>query len=103
MVILGGIAIVNVDLAIVIDKRDGTRETFAREVTLLTVPVIGGDSFHYEADNVTVTIPFTRDGSNGSVRIMVGADGQATVISPGGVAQMFIQATVREICLTSVG
>jgi hypothetical protein len=58
--------------------------------------------FHYEADDVKVTIPFTRDGSNGTVRIMVGADGQATVISPGGYAEMFVKARVREICLTSV-
>jgi hypothetical protein len=99
-----GVAIVNVDLAIVIDKRDGTRETHAREVTLLTVPGIGGDNFNHEADAVTVTIPFMRDGSNGTVRIMVGADGQATLITAmGGGAIFDAQATVRQICLTSVG
>lgn len=98
-----GITIVNVDLAIAIDKRDGTRETFAREISLLTTPVISGDSFHHEADDVTVTIPFQRDGSNGTVRIMVGADAQTTVVSPGGYGEFFIEANVRKICLTSVG
>lgn len=98
-----GVAIVNCDLAIVIDKRDGTRETHAREITLLTTPGIAGDTFNHEADDVTVTIPFTRDGSNGTVRIMVGADGQATVIGfLGGCGLFEAQATVRKICLTSV-
>ena len=98
-----GVAIVNVDLAIVIDKRDGTRETHAREDTLFTVPVLGGDSFSHEADDVKVTIPFKRDGSNGTVRIMVGADGQSTMIALAAWGYFRAQATVREICLTSVG
>jgi hypothetical protein len=98
-----GIAIVNVDLAIVIDKRDGPRETQAREVSLLTVPVVGGDRFSHDALNASVTIPFTRDGSNGTVRIMVGADGQATVVALGGYGEFWATATIRQICLTSLG
>jgi len=100
-----GVAIANVDLAIVIDKRDGTREIIPREISLLVVPVIGGDSFIHDAQDVSVTIPFTRDGSNGTVRIMVGADGQATVVSSIGLggATFSLQATVHQICLTSVG
>jgi len=98
-----GVAIVNVDLAIVVDKRDGTRETFAREVTLLTVPAFGFDSFSHQANDVTVTIPFARDGLNGTVTIWVGVDGQATVIGPFGGAWFQASAFVREICLTSVG
>ena len=42
MVVIG-VVIVNVDLAVVIDKRDGTRETHAREVSLLTIPFFGYD------------------------------------------------------------
>ncbi|HZC44542.1 MAG TPA: hypothetical protein VE195_10230, partial [Acidobacteriaceae bacterium] len=75
----------------------------AREISLLTVPVVGGDGFSHDAQDVTVTIPFTRDGSNGTVRILVGADGQATVISLSGDAHFWVNATVRQICLTSVG
>jgi hypothetical protein len=100
-----GFAVVNVDLAIVIDKRNGTRETHAREVSLLTVPVAGADGFHHGANDVRVTIPFTRDGSSGTVRIMVGADGHCTCIAPfpfNALALFFATATVREICLTSV-
>ena len=99
----GGVAIVNVDLAIVIDKRDGTRETYAREISLLTVPAFGGDSFSHQANDVTVTIPFTRDGLNGTVTIWVGVDGQATAIGSSGLAGFSASAFVREICLTSVG
>lgn len=92
-----GIVIVNVDLAILIDKRDGTQETHAREISLLTVPVLGGDGFSHDAQDVSVTIPFTRHGTNGTVRIMVGADGQATVVSLAGCAHFWAQATVRQI------
>jgi hypothetical protein len=97
-----GIAIVNVDLAIVIDKRDGTRETHAREVTLQTLPAFALDTFDHVAEDVKVTIPFTRDGSNGTVRIMVGADGQCTVIGWAASATFHALATIREICVTSV-
>jgi hypothetical protein len=100
---LFGVAVVNVDLAILIDRRDGTRETEAREISLLIVPVIGGDGFSHDAQNVSVTIPFTRDGSNGTVRIMAGADGETTVVSPGAGANFWATATIRQICLTSVG
>jgi hypothetical protein len=94
---------VNVDLAILIDRRDGTKETDAREISLLIVPVAAGDGFSHDAQNVSVTIPFTRDGSNGTVRIMAGSDGQATVIALGGGANFWASATIRQICLTSVG
>jgi hypothetical protein len=97
-----GVAIVSVNLAILIDKRDGTRDTHAREITLLTVPFAGGDGFWYDPVNAKVTIPFTRDGSNGSVRIMVGVDGHCTVATTfGGGADFFAGATVREICVSS--
>ena len=99
-----GVAIVNVDLAIAIDKRDGTpRETHAREVTLLTVPVIGGDSFSHSASNAKVTIPFTRDGSNGTVRIMVGADGHCMTAAVAGAANFGADVNVREICVEATG
>jgi hypothetical protein len=77
-----GVVVVNVDLAIVIDKRDGSRETYAREVSLLTIPFAGSDRFLHYANDVRVTIPFARDGSKGTVRIMVGADGTCTSIAP---------------------
>ena len=96
-----GVAIVNVDLAIVIDKRDGTRETHAREVSLMTVPFAGGDSFWHDANSVKVTIPFTRDGSNGTVRIMVGADGHCTTVALAAAARFGGSVQVREICLSS--
>jgi hypothetical protein len=95
-----GVAVVNVDLAIVIDKRDGTRETHAKEVSLLTVPFAGGDAFNHSV-SAKVTIPFTRDGSNGTVRIMVGPDAHCTTVAMGGLADFFAWAIVREICLES--
>jgi hypothetical protein len=98
-----GVSIVNVDLAIVIDKRDGTRDIQAREISLLTVPFAGGDGFTHFATGVKVTIPFTRDGSNGTVRIMVGADGNCTTVAAAGGAYFRADATVREICISSAG
>lgn len=98
-----GVAIVNVDLAIVIDKRDGTRETHAREISLLTVPFVAGDGFSHEANGIKVAIPFTRDGSNGTVRIMVGADGHCTTTALAAYASFWGDVRVREICLTSTG
>jgi hypothetical protein len=96
-----GIAVVNVNLAIVIDKLDGTRETHAREVSLFTVPVGGMDWFHHQSNDASVTIPFTRDGLNGTTRIMVGADGHCITAVWGGYADFTAEAVVREICLTS--
>ena len=58
------------------------------------MPFVGGDFFNHEADDVTVTIPFSRDGSNGTVRITVGVDGQATVIALSGNGESAAQATV---------
>ncbi len=55
--VLFGIGIVSVDLAILIDRRDGTKQTEAREVSLLIIPVASGDSFQHFATNVSVTIP----------------------------------------------
>jgi hypothetical protein len=96
-----GVAVVNVDLAIVIDKLDGTRETHAREISLFTVPGFGMDWFHHESNDASVTIPFTRDGLNGTTRIMVGADGHCITAVWGGFAEFRAEAVVREICLTS--
>jgi hypothetical protein len=96
-----GVAVVNVDLAIVIDKLDGTRETHAREVSLFTVPVGGMDWFHHASNDASVTIPFTRDGLNATTRIMVGADGHCITAVWGGYADFTAEAVIREICLTS--
>jgi hypothetical protein len=97
-----GVAVVNADLAIVIDKRDGSSPlTYAREVSLLTVPFAGGDGFTHEAIDVKVTIPFHRDGSNGTVRIMVGADGNCTTVAATAGAFFRAIAKVREICINS--
>jgi hypothetical protein len=101
--VIFGIGVVSVDLAILIDLRDGTKITEAREVSLLTIPVASGDSFEHFATNVSVTIPFTRDGSNGTVRIMAGADAQATVSAVSGSANYWTEATIRQICIMSVG
>jgi hypothetical protein len=98
-----GVAIVNVDLAISIDKGDGTPETReAREISLLTVPFVGGDWFLHNAQDVKVTIPFTREGTNGTVRIMVGADGHCVVVAAGGGYAAFLAGVqVKEICVNS--
>lgn len=98
-----GLLIVNVDLAVVIDKRDGTRETHAREVSLLTIPFFGWDSFHHSTNNARITIPFSRDGSNGTVRIMAGADAHCVALPGflGAGGGFFAEAKVREICLSS--
>jgi len=98
-----GVAIVNVDLAIVIDKLDGTRETHAREVSLMSAPLISGDSFNHVSNGSKVSIPFKRDGLNGTVRIMVGADGQCTTAAFWADAFFAAYLNVNEICLTSVG
>jgi hypothetical protein len=103
-VVAFGLAVVNCNLAIVIDKLDGTRETHAREISLFSVPVFLGDLFNHRSDNARVSIPFERDGLNGTVRIMVGADGHCTTVAfPCAVAQFYAIANVREICLRSVG
>jgi hypothetical protein len=73
---------VNVDLAIVIDKLDGTRETHAREISLFST--LASDYFTHGSNQNRITIPFKRDGLNGTVRIMVGADGQCTTAAVHG-------------------
>jgi hypothetical protein len=97
-----GFAVVNVDLAIVIDKRDGTRDTHAREVSLFSMPPpFGGvDGFNHFV-NAEVTIPFTRDGSNGTVRIMVGPDAHCVTNAAFAQADFFGSAVVHKISIES--
>jgi hypothetical protein len=96
-----GLSTVNVDLAIVIDKLDGTAEAHAREISFFSVPFDGADYFYHQSNDARVTIPFTRNGLNGTVRILVGADGHCTTAAFWGYAEFRANLTVREICLTS--
>ena len=97
-----GVTVINVDLAIVIDNLDGTRETHAREVSLFTVPVAGGDSFGHESPNATVTIPFKRSGLNGTTRIWAGVDGHCVTVAVAGYCYFLAKATIREISIEEV-
>jgi hypothetical protein len=84
-----------------IDKLDGTRETHAREISLFST--IASDYFSHQSKDARVTIPCKRDGLNGTVRIMVGADGQCTTAAFQAIGWFHAELTVREICLTSTG
>jgi hypothetical protein len=96
-----GVAVVNLDMAISIDKRDGTpRDISAQSVSLLTVPFAGGDGFNHKG-SVNVTIPFSSNGSNGTVRVMVGIDGHCAAVAFTAEADFWARAFVREICVNS--
>ena len=96
-----GVAIVNLDVPISIDNRDGTPPiNSAQSVNLLTVPVGGFDGF-YRSEAVKITVPFTRNASKGIVRILVGADGHGAVGGFTGAVSFRASVFVREICLNS--
>jgi len=75
---------VNVDVAIVVDRLNGTRETHAWETSMLTLPVFGQDNFSHEVTNATSSYPFTRNGLQGTTRIWVGVDGHVTTVAFAG-------------------
>lgn len=97
-----GCTVVNVDVAIVVDRLDGTRETHAWETSMLTLPVFGQDQFSHEVTNATSSYPFTRNGLQGTTRIWVGVDGHVTTVAFAGGGSFFGRTVVREICLNSV-
>jgi hypothetical protein len=105
---LFGVAIVNLNVAIGIDKGDGTpREDSSHSVSLLTVPVAAYDSFR-RSSSVKVTLPFTRTGSStpvnppsGTVKVWVGVDGHCALAAFVGAGGFWGGLKVREICVNS--
>lgn len=89
-----GVSVVNLDVATVLDKRDGTpAEKSAQSVCTMVVPFVGGDHF-FHMGNVRVTLPVTRDTSEaGTVRVMVGVDGHCMSIAFCGLAFVFGRAS----------
>jgi hypothetical protein len=67
-----GVATTSVNVAIQINKGDGTPiDKSAHSALLQTAPVLGHDTFHHKG-SVRATIPFTRVGS--TTRLRPGAE-----------------------------
>jgi len=97
-----GVAVVNLDVAILIDKGDGTPpDPSAHSVCLLTVPFAAGDHFGRLGSEKT-TIPLRRVvDTPGKVRVMVGCDGHCCAVAAWGGAGFYGHVSVHEICLNS--
>jgi hypothetical protein len=101
---LFGVGVSNLDVAILVDKKDGTpMEKYAESVCCLVVPFAGGDhSYHW--GNAKVEHFFRRATSDAAnVRVLVGADGHGDVWAYSGGAKFSGSVEVRSICLTSIG
>jgi hypothetical protein len=101
---LFGVAVSNLDVAILVDKKDGTPpEKYAESICCLVVPFAGGDySFHWGFTKVEHWFRrATSDAAN--VRVLVGADGHGDVWAYSGAAKFSGSVEVRSICLTSIG
>jgi hypothetical protein len=101
---LFGVGVSNLDVAILVDKKDGTpMEKYAESVCCLVVPFAGGDnSYHW--GNAKVEHLFRRATSDAAnVRVLVGADGHGDVWAYSGGAKFSGSVEVRSICLTSIG
>jgi hypothetical protein len=101
---LFGVAVSNLDVAILVDKKDGTPpEKYAESICCLVVPFAGGD-FSYHWGNAKVEHWFRRATSDAAnVRVLVGADGHGDVWAYSGAAKFSGSVEVRSICLTSIG
>jgi hypothetical protein len=97
-----GVAVSNLDVAIQIDKMDGTPpERWAESICTLVCPVLAGDhSYHWGKEQVQHMFKrATSDATN--LRVWVGADGHADVWAALGGAKFSGGVEVHEICLAS--
>jgi hypothetical protein len=101
---LFGVAVSNLDVAIVVDKKDGTPpEKYAESICCLSVPFVGGD-YAYHWGSAKVEHWFRRATSDAAkVRVLVGSDGHGDVWAYSGGANFSGSVEVRSICLTSIG
>ena len=105
---LFGVAVASLNVAIKIDKGDGTRiDNSAHSICLMTVPFVAGDHFRRDG-RAKVTVFFERAGSttqiapgSGTVRVMVGADGHCVAVALIGAAFVIGTVRVHEICVNS--
>jgi hypothetical protein len=103
-----GLAVVSFNVAIVIDKGDGTpqiREPYS--ISLLTVPAFGNERRWHGGDE-TANVEFRRSGSstqpepsNGTVRVWVGTDAHCVGVGLVAWAEFQTSVTVKNICVTS--
>jgi hypothetical protein len=101
---LFGVAVSNLDVAILVDKKDGTPpEKYAESICCLVVPFAGGD-YAYHWGFTKVEHWFRRATSEAAnVRVLVGSDGHGDVWAYSGGAKFSGSVEVRSICLTSIG
>ena len=96
-----GVAVASHNVAILIDKGDGTPAVSSPEtISLLIVPFAGGDQATHEG-NVKATFPFRRGTDQGTVKVLVGEGCHSDVWAIAGGAWVTADAFVREICLKS--
>lgn len=96
-----GVAVASYNVAILIDKGDGTPAVSSPQtVSLLTVPFAGGDYATHEG-RMRATFPFTRQSDQGTVKVLVGEGCHSDVWALSAGAWVTADAFIREICLDS--
>jgi hypothetical protein len=97
-----GVAVANLDVAIAVDKKDGTPpEKWAESISCLVCPFLAGDvAYHW--GNERVEHMFKRATSDAAdLRVWVGADGHGDVWAFMGGVKFSGGVGVKQICLTS--